>query len=93
MDPGETPEEAAVRELREETGLIGTKLIQVFECVSAAGPEPGGKAYYVATYTADVTGDIQTTEAGRVAWVNMQKLLGGPFGEYNQRLLQTMGHL
>lgn len=92
VDPGEDVEDSVVRELREETGFIAdpTTLKCVYE--GWCGPGKDGKDYYVATYTGDTTGEIHTEEAGRVAWVTAQQLLEGPFGDYNRRLLQTVGH-
>lgn len=93
VDPGETPEQAAVRELLEETGLVAdmATIKHAYE-----GWCPGGKdgvRYYTATYMAKVRGVINTTEKGRVAWVTAKQLLDGPFGTYNRAMLTHMGLL
>jgi 8-oxo-dGTP pyrophosphatase MutT (NUDIX family) len=86
VDPGETPELAAARELEEETGLTATRLNPVFSRVDDDG-------YETTTFECDVddVDDIHTDEAGRVAWVTWEKLLDGPFGDYNLALKNTVG--
>jgi len=37
MDPGETPEQAALRELREETGYVGKRVTRLWSAFSAPG--------------------------------------------------------
>lgn len=78
VDDGETLEQAARRELLEETGLIATSL----RCVYVA-PE---KEFSTVAFEASVTGEISTTESGVVRWVEPEVLFSGPFGEYNTRL-------
>lgn len=78
VDDGEMLEQAARRELLEETGLIATSL----RCVYVA-PE---KEFSTVAFEASVTGEIFTTESGVVKWVEPEVLFSGPFGEYNTRL-------
>lgn len=86
VDPGETPEEAAIRELLEETGLTMTNPRLVFHGTSA-----GEKDFYVGTYVGDISGDLYTAESGRIQWVTAQQLIDGPFGAYNRALLESLG--
>jgi 8-oxo-dGTP pyrophosphatase MutT (NUDIX family) len=90
IDPGELPYEAAQRELFEETGLTSQGMYRVFNHPCRANPTKTGKTYQVVTYCATVSGEISTTEAGKVGWVNRDTLLAGPFGEYNRNLFEAL---
>ena len=82
VDEGETPEEALIRETKEETGLNITKYEKVFERTDGN--------FKCFTYLCEVEGDVQTTEKGVVKEVGWPELLAGPFGEYNRQLLDHM---
>lgn len=84
VDGGETPYEAAIRELAEETGLRATSARPVFTHREADG-------YVTTTFVCKVEGDVFTREAGRVKWVDPQVLFDGPFGRYNRRLWSHLG--
>ena len=53
MDPGETPEESARRELQEETGLN----IERFEPIATFYPSPGGSSEQIYLYYCEVSGE------------------------------------
>lgn len=53
VDPGETPEESARREVQEETGLN----IDVFEHIAAFYPSPGGSSELINLYYSEVSGE------------------------------------
>ena len=53
VDPGETPEEAARREVREETGLN----ITTMEHISTFYPSPGGSSERIYLYYSEVSGE------------------------------------
>jgi mutator protein MutT len=83
-EEGETFEEAAVRELKEETGLDAFNLEFVFSRQD--------EEFFVKTFMPeDYVGDIFTEEQGRVKWIPIDLFLKGTFSEYNTRLLQTLG--
>lgn len=84
VDPGETPEQAAGRELQEETGLVAKALHQVFVRKDADG-------FTTYTFACEVEGQIETEESGVIRWVTPQVLFAGPFGRYNQALWTKLG--
>lgn len=53
MDPGETPEQTARRELEEETGLD----VETLEHISTFYPSPGGSSELVFLYYSEVSGE------------------------------------
>jgi 8-oxo-dGTP pyrophosphatase MutT (NUDIX family) len=83
VEPGETEEQAVVRELKEETGLDIVNIQKVFEHTE-------DREYWTSCWTGDVSGEISTKEAGVVRWVKPEVLLQGCFGTYNRLLFQAM---
>jgi mutator protein MutT len=86
VDPGETDEEAVVRELKEETGLHFENVKPVFSEFAKEN-----KVYHCTTYTGDWSGRIHTEEKGVVKWVTKDQLLNGSFGDYNKKLFDKLG--
>lgn len=86
VDPGETEEEAAIRECYEETGLSISNLKEVIR--RKVGPDTG------VTFTCDWVG-APTTQPGEpeCKWVHPRTLTEGVFGEYNTALLIKTGLL
>lgn len=85
IESGETPEQACIRELQEETGCYALRLEHVF-----TGPDEGG--HVVSTYwVSSWTGVRSQTEAGKVAWVPLTEVLFGSFGRYNEALFNSVG--
>ncbi len=89
VDPGEDDEQAARRELEEETGLVAKDLRFLYGGVCPGGKD--GVAYWTTTYVGDYEGEINTEEEGVVRWLAFDRLLGGSFDDYNRRLLKTLG--
>lgn len=85
VDPGETPEEAAARELAEETGLHATDLRLVYKREDVDSINH--------TYVAEISGEVDTDESGVIRWVSVEELLNGPFGDYNYRLFKHLGRI
>lgn len=88
VDLGETDEQAAIRECKEETGLDCFKLKKVYEAVCE-----GEVDYFNICYTAEYNEEdvLVTKEKGRVDWITFQMLLDGPFGIYNYQVLKILG--
>jgi len=87
VDPGETPEAAAARELKEETGLAATALKPVFTLLDDHGFE-------TSTFQCDYIGEFFTDETGRIAWVDPSVLVSSKssqFASYNVELFQHIG--
>lgn len=84
IEPGESPEDAARRELEEETGLIAGKMIQVHLGQSNTKM---CAAFRALTHT----GNIQSSYEGKAMWVEPEDLLGGTFGTYFQVLSSKLG--
>lgn len=86
VDPGEDTYTAMVREVFEETGLTVERAIPIF-----FREEDGFMAvvYLVTKWS----GDISTTEAGRVEWIDFEVLKRGSFVEYNTKLEEHIASL
>lgn len=78
VDPGETFEEAVIREVREETGLEVIEAKFIFERLDYD--------FVGRTFLCKCKGEIRTTEAGKVGWITFKELNEGPFGLYNSNL-------
>jgi ADP-ribose pyrophosphatase YjhB (NUDIX family) len=77
VDPGETPEQACIREVHEETGLV----VVVRRHVGTVEREgPAGATYVIDDYACDVHGgELKPgTDAAAVEWVDDTRLLQLP---------------
>lgn len=83
IDPGETPKQAARRELREETGLIATDLRLLYVSEDEHG-------YVTYSFLTEVEGTIDTSESGVIRWVTADVLLAGSFSEYNHEVFKRL---
>lgn len=96
VDPGEKPEVAVLREVREETGLDVSYVTPVFTriCRGKAVPEQDVEAqdYLNITFVAASYRNIpkQQEGEGRLAWIPVELLYYGGFGPYNAQMLKTM---
>lgn len=83
-EPGETPEETAIRETKEETGLEISNLTLIRRVKRDSG--------YVSYYHADFTGEITSSEEGAVRWLTWNDLLKteNTFHKTNQKLFEQL---
>jgi 8-oxo-dGTP pyrophosphatase MutT (NUDIX family) len=93
VEPGETELRGAVRELREETGIVlewcwhqDFTLPEIFR-------REGSITFRVETSQIVNLEGRRPSELGRVAWVTPEQLLAGPFGDYNRGMLEHIGRI
>lgn len=81
MEFGETPEEAARRELWEETGMIATELVEVHRGMARTKMAIVFKAK-------DASGKIRDSLEGKTCWVEPRRMLTGTFGNFLAKLIR-----
>ena len=79
IEPGESPEDAARRELWEETGLIASDLIEVYRDERT-----------VAFRALSASGKPRGSEEGLTAWVDSSTLSSGRYGEFFKNMMKKL---
>jgi 8-oxo-dGTP diphosphatase len=90
LEPGETPEECAIREVKEESGfdIVGPHL----EGIMTFPMFDGVDDWYVYLFTAtEFTGDIIESPEGNLSWIDDEKLLDLPMWEGDYVFLKWVG--
>ena len=88
VDEGETYEEAAIRETKEETGLDVKNLTMIF-----AMHRKGRMGYtFIAEYSGDINYD-EEKEPHKVKWGKMQEAVDGKFGYWNSLVKKSLESL
>lgn len=82
---GEAPEQAAIRELLEETGLVSRRLKPL-----VAIEEPGRVSYVFAAAAPGSNPALRSSREGRARWVSPRELLKGKHGRFNRVALQAL---
>lgn len=88
IEPGETPEECALREVREETGLrlLDLRSRGVVRFRSDASPD---EDMYLFTATA-FSGQLRECDEGELKWIEKEKMLELPMWEGDRVFLQLL---
>lgn len=91
-DPGESFEDTAVRELREETTFVAYDMHEVFERKVPGEVEFVCKTFIPEKYYGKLPSDEdqKKKKEGLVRWITIPKLLAGSFGGYNLNLLKSL---
>jgi 8-oxo-dGTP pyrophosphatase MutT (NUDIX family) len=79
IEPGESPLEAAKRELWEETGLLAFNLAEIYN--------DGTTVAFRAT---DASGKVRSSEEGLAKWVDLETLMQGKYSPFLRKVLQRI---
>jgi len=88
LEPGETPEQAARRELFEETGYVAGPAVKAIDAIDDSGVR-------VVAFTAEDFSEMgrppSASETGVVEWVSMSDLVdSSPFSSFNRALFSLL---
>ena len=85
LELNETLEDAAKRELKEETGLTAKSLKLIYNSICKGDVDYNTYTFYCDTYE----GSFGSSEEGTIKWVSKEVLLNGSFGNYNSKLFEA----
>lgn len=83
LEPGETPEDAAIRELWEETGVRATEIHPIFT------KDMGGRRIHFFKAT-KFQGKLRSSEEGVAEWVDPSTLLRGQYADSFLEVISRM---
>ena len=79
FEPGESPEDCAVREVREETGL--TMRSWSYRGIVTFVSDEWGTEYMHLFHSTDFSGELRDCDEGELEWVDKERLLTLPIWE------------
>lgn len=91
-EPGETPEEGAIREVLEETGLIVKSMIHVFEREEPIRVSGGEPFFTRCWYATEWEGEPRGSEEGNFEWLDLDEITRTRSGypEYNSEVFAAL---
>ena len=88
FEPGESPEDCAVREVREETGL--TMRSWSYRGVVTFVSDEWGTEYMHLFHSTDFSGELRDCDEGVLEWVDKRRLLTLPIWEGDRIFLRLL---
>ena len=88
FEPGESPEDCALREVREETGL--TMHSWAYRGIVTFVSDEWGTEYMHLFHSADFTGTVKDCDEGVLEWVDKKALLSLPIWEGDRIFLRLL---
>ena len=88
FEPGESPEDCAVREVYEETGL--TMLSWSYRGIVTFVSDEWGTEYMHLFHSTDFTGSVKDCDEGVLEWVDKKALLSLPIWEGDKIFLRLL---
>ena len=88
FEPGESPEECAVREVREETGL--TMRSWSYRGIVTFVSDEWGTEYMHLFHSTDFSGELRDCDEGELEWVDKERLLTLPIWEGDRIFLRLL---
>ena len=79
IEPGESPIDAARRELWEETGMFAFDLVEIYN-----------DGITVAFRVLDADGRLRSSPEGLASWVSLEKLMQGRYSSYLRKVLKKL---
>lgn len=86
VEPGEDPQEAAVRELWEETGIKAEEIYPVYTQIN--------NGWVVTTYKVPVySGTLKSSHEGHPSWEKPEVLMKGRYSDYFRSMIKSLSGL
>ena len=88
FEPGESPEDCALREVREETGL--TMRSWSYRGIVTFVSDEWGTEYMHLFHSTDFSGELRDCDEGELEWVDKERLLTLPIWEGDRIFLRLL---